>query len=166
MPAAAFTYGSLMSAEIMARVCGVPAASLTSQPAWLAGFARHPVRGEEYPGIVPDETAKPLLGVIYSGLPPTVWQRLDDFEGPEYERVAVRVHLGEAADAPTQDAWVYRYKTCFADRLLPGDWDPAAFAREGKARFTARYLGFERIDRSGDDSANDPNKPPTGGPAT
>jgi hypothetical protein len=25
---------------------------------------------------------------------------------------------------------------------LPGDWDPQAFEREGRARFLAQYVGF------------------------
>ena len=145
-PSAAFTYGSLMSPEIMARVSGVPAASLVAQPAWLAGFARHPVRGEEYPGIVPDAGAPTLCGVLYTDLPEMVWQRLDAFEGSEYERISVDVQLSPAPEGATRTAWVYRFKDSLRDRLLPGDWDAEAFAHRGKARFEAQYLGFERID--------------------
>ena len=43
-----FTYGSLMWADIMARVCGH---EFVSEPASLADHCRHPVHGEDYPGL-------------------------------------------------------------------------------------------------------------------
>jgi gamma-glutamylcyclotransferase (GGCT)/AIG2-like uncharacterized protein YtfP len=133
-----FTYGSLMWADIMARVCG---REFASEPASLAGHRRHPVRGEDYPGL----QAAPgglVAGRLYRDVDEAAWARLDAFEGAEYQRVDVTVALAGGKPLPAQ---VYRFRTAFAQRLLPGDWDVAAFEREGRERFIARYAGFDLL---------------------
>ncbi|MFG6460371.1 gamma-glutamylcyclotransferase family protein [Roseateles sp. DXS20W] len=133
-----FTYGSLMWADIMGRVCGHEVAG---EPASLAGHRRHPVRGQDYPGLRPAAGAT-VPGVLYRDVTEAAWARLDVFEGEEYERVDVVVAL---ADGRTLPAQVYRFRDAFSPRLLPGDWDADAFAREGRARFIARYAGFDAV---------------------
>jgi gamma-glutamylcyclotransferase (GGCT)/AIG2-like uncharacterized protein YtfP len=136
IPDACFTYGSLMWADIMARVCG---RELTSEPARLHGHSRHPVRGEDYPGLRP-AAAGVVEGRLYRGIDEPMWARLDAFEGADYERVQVPVEL---ADGRVDSAWVYRFRVeRAAGLLLPGDWDPQAFEREGRERFLAQYAGF------------------------
>jgi gamma-glutamylcyclotransferase (GGCT)/AIG2-like uncharacterized protein YtfP len=134
----AFTYGSLMWADIMARVCG---REFAAEPATLAGHRRHPVRGQDYPGLraAPDGS---VAGRLYLDVDAAAWARLDAFEGDEYERVDVRVAL---ADGRTLPAQVYRFRDAHIDRLLPGEWDVDTFAREGHARFIARYVGFDAL---------------------
>lgn len=135
-----FTYGSLMWADIMARVCGH---EFASEPASLAGHRRHPVRGQDYPGLRADADADGAVpGVLYRDVDAAAWARLDAFEGAEYERVGVVVALPDGA---TLAAQVYRFRDEFAGRLLPGDWDVDAFGREGRARFIARYSGFDVV---------------------
>jgi gamma-glutamylcyclotransferase (GGCT)/AIG2-like uncharacterized protein YtfP len=133
-----FTYGSLMWADIMARVCG---REFASEPASLADYRRHPVRGQDYPGL----RAAPgglVPGRLYLDVTADAWARLDAFEDEEYERADVVVAL---ADGRTRPAQVYRFVPAFSDRLLPGDWDADAFGREGRQRFIARYVGFDHI---------------------
>jgi gamma-glutamylcyclotransferase (GGCT)/AIG2-like uncharacterized protein YtfP len=135
-----FTYGSLMWADIMARVCGH---DFTSESASLADHRRHPVRGQDYPGL----RAAPgglVQGRLYLDVTADAWVRLDAFEGQEYERADVVVALADGRRLPAQ---IYRFRDAFADRLLPGDWDVEAFAREGRQRFMARYVGFELIEQ-------------------
>ena len=133
-----FTYGSLMWADIMARVCG---REFASEPASLADHRRHPVRGQDYPGL----RAAPgglVPGRLYRDVDEAAWARLDAFEGDEYERADVVVTLAGGA---TLAAQVYRFRAEFLPRLLPGDWDADAFEREGRARFMARYVGFDLL---------------------
>jgi gamma-glutamylcyclotransferase (GGCT)/AIG2-like uncharacterized protein YtfP len=133
-----FTYGSLMWADIMARVCG---REFASEPASLAGHSRHPVRGEDYPGLRP--AAEGIVpGRLYRDIDAAAWARLDAFEGDEYERVDVIVTLADGSRLPAQ---VYRFRGDAAARLLPGAWDVEAFEREGRERFLARYVGFDAI---------------------
>ncbi|RTL21873.1 MAG: gamma-glutamylcyclotransferase [Burkholderiales bacterium] len=134
-----FTYGSLMWADIMARVCG---RGFASEPAVLAGHRRHPVRGQDYPGLWP-APGHEVPGRLYLDVDAAAWARLDAFEGDEYERVEVQVRLADGRCAAAQ---AYRFRAACRDRLLPGDWDADAFAREGRQRFEARYLGFDALD--------------------
>jgi gamma-glutamylcyclotransferase (GGCT)/AIG2-like uncharacterized protein YtfP len=133
-----FTYGSLMWADIMARVCG---REFASEPAVLAGHRRHPVHGQDYPGLRP-AAGHQVAGRLYLDVDAAAWARLDAFEGEEYERVEVQVRL---ADGRAVAAQVYRFRAAFAQRLLPGDWDADAFEREGRQRFLRRYIGFEAL---------------------
>jgi hypothetical protein len=137
-PVHAFTYGSLMWADIMARVCG---REFTGEPASLAGHRRHPVRGQDYPGRRADAGGV-VPGRLYRDVTAAAWARLDTFEGEEYERVDIVVMLADGSTLPAQ---VYAFRDAFAERLLPGDWDGEAFEREGRARFLARYVGFELV---------------------
>jgi gamma-glutamylcyclotransferase (GGCT)/AIG2-like uncharacterized protein YtfP len=138
MSDACFAYGSLMYADIMARVCG---RTLAGVPASLAGYRRAPVRDEDYPGLVAAPGGR-VTGVLYRGLPAEAWTRLDAFEGEMYRRARVRV---ECADGGAE-AWAYLVRDEYAGALLAGDWDAAAFQARGKARFEARYMGFAAIE--------------------
>lgn len=135
---ACFTYGSLMSEEIMSAVAGVRAAHCS---ATLDGYRRHPVLGAEYPGMVA-RAGHQVRGVLYLDLPPAAWPRLDRFEGEEYERRIVEVAL---ADGTVTRAWTYVFRNELAARLGAGDWDVERFLREGKARFVAEYIGFDTL---------------------
>lgn len=138
MTAHCFTYGSLMWADIMARVCGH---EFASEPASLAGHRRHPVRGQDYPGLRP-AAGGVVPGRLYRDVDAAAWARLDAFEGEEYERAEVAVTLVDGRRVPAQ---VYVFRPGFANRLLPGDWDADAFEREGRLRFIARYAGFDLV---------------------
>ena len=135
-PTACFTYGSLMSEDIMSAVSGVRSAHCS---ATLDGYCRHPVIGAEYPGMVA-RAGHQVRGVLYLDLPPAAWPRLDRFEGGEYERRMVEVAL---ADGSLEPAWTYVFRDDLAARLGEGDWDYARFLREGKRRFVAEYVGFD-----------------------
>jgi len=136
-----FTYGSLMCDDIMAAVAGLRAAAV---PARLDGYRRSPVIGEHYPGMVPAAGDK-VEGVLYLELPDTAWARLDAFEGDEYRREQVSV---ACADGRIETAWTYVFKPEYAARLAAGTWDFERFLETGKARFEARYLGFDSLDRT------------------
>jgi len=134
-----FTYGSLMCDDIMAAVAGLRAAAV---PARLDGYRRSPVIGEDYPGMVPAAGDK-VDGVLYLELPDAALARLDAFEGDEYRREQVSV---QCADGRIESAWTYVFKPEYAARLAAGTWDFERFLSTGKARFEARYMGFDALD--------------------
>jgi gamma-glutamylcyclotransferase (GGCT)/AIG2-like uncharacterized protein YtfP len=134
-----FTYGSLMCADIMADVTGQ---AVAGQPARLAGYVRHPVADEDYPGLVPDPSGM-VDGILYPGLSAAALARLDAFEGEMYERRRLRVNPVGGGEA---EAWCYIFRDQYRGRLLDGDWDFAAFLGGGKARFLARYMGFAALE--------------------
>lgn len=133
-----FTYGSLMCEDIMSAVCGLP---LAGEAAVLDGHRRHPVRGEDYPGMIP-MPGHAVAGVLYRDVPPAALARLDAFEGPQYERRSVLVSL---ADGSRIEADTYVFRAERAAELQPGDWDFERFLREGKPRFERQYVGYERL---------------------
>lgn len=134
-----FTYGSLMCEDIMAEVAGV---RLDCTPAILAGYRRFLVRDEQYPGVI-EAPAGSVAGVVYHGLGPEAWARLDRFEGEMYDRRPVTVRYDNNA-AGVVDCYVFRSE--FAHRLTETEWDFAAFLRGGKALFQSQYFGFKAID--------------------
>ena len=138
MSAHCFTYGSLMCEEIMSMVCGRP---VQSESAVLAGHRRHPVRGEDYPGMIAHRGGQ-VPGQLYRSLDARAFARLDAFEGAQYQRVEREVKL---ADGSTVHAWTYLFRPALRHLLLPGEWDFEAFLRHGRARFIARYAGFGQI---------------------
>lgn len=135
MSAHVFTYGSLMCADIMqAASGGLP----KSSPARLDGFSRHPVAGEDYPGIRPN-AGHSVAGLLYLDVAPHQLARLDVFEGMQYERQEVHVTLDGGL---TCTACAYVFKPDFVHLLAPGEWDFDAFLAAGHGRFRARYTGF------------------------
>jgi gamma-glutamylcyclotransferase (GGCT)/AIG2-like uncharacterized protein YtfP len=132
-----FTYGSLMCEDIMSSVAGM---TMQGEPATLQGHARHPVRDEDYPGMVPDARGR-VEGRLYRGLSEGALVRLDRFEGDMYERRQVRV-LSRQGVTP---AWTYIFRPAFVHLLMVGDWSFESFLREGKARFERRYIGFDTV---------------------
>jgi gamma-glutamylcyclotransferase (GGCT)/AIG2-like uncharacterized protein YtfP len=133
-----FTYGSLMCEDIMSAVCGAQSRFVA---AVLDGYRRQPVVGQAYPGMVPAAGAA-VPGVLYLDLPESAWPRLDRFEGEEYERRQVVVRLD---DGRAETGWTYVFRPEYAGRLVEGEWDFERFLATGKARFTARYVGFDTL---------------------
>lgn len=125
-----------MWADIWASVCGREHAAVDAE---LQGYARHPVRGQDYPGLAAAGADAVVAGRLYLDVDEAPLARLDAFEGAEYERVTVTVRL---ADGRREAAFCYLFRAAFAGRLFPGDWNPVAFEAEGKARFVAAYRGL------------------------
>lgn len=137
MTGACFTYGSLMCEDIMSSVAGM---TMFGEPGTLHGHARHPVREEDYPGMVPDAHGQ-VEGRLYRDLTEAAFARLDRFEGEMYERRRVQVHAGQGVVA----AWTYIFRPEFAHLLLAGDWCFESFLVVGKTRFERRYMGFAAL---------------------
>jgi hypothetical protein len=140
MPRHCFTYGSLMCEDIMRAVSGHAA---VHEAAELAGYSRHPVTGEHYPGIRPQAAGR-VVGVLYRDLPAAAFDRLDAFEGSQYQRRTACVALRDGTEIVAE---TYVFRPEFARLLGAGDWDFKAFLRTGKARFEAQYLGYAHITR-------------------
>ena len=131
MPDACFTYGTLMCEDIFVAVAGVPCRSICAR---LDGYARHPVRGELYPGIRPC-AGMHVDGRLYLDLSASAVQRLDRFEGSDYVRQSLEVTTTEGGHVP---AWVYVFHPECYHRLAPGAWDVHQFLATGKRRFLGR----------------------------
>lgn len=133
-----FTYGTLMSPDIMARVAGC---RLASEPARLAGYRRTLVRGEVYPGIAEAEGHE-VDGVLYLDSPEEAIRRLDAFEGEMYDRWEVLV---ATAGGATRTVMTYVFRPEYRLRLTDIPWDYQRFIASGKERFENGYSGFNTV---------------------
>lgn len=136
-----FTYGTLMSHDIMARVAGCRLAAL---PATLAGYRRSQVKGEVYPGISEDAAGR-VAGVLYLSVPASALKRLDVFEGEMYERRQVVVVDEVGAVRP---AMTYVFRPAYLHLLTGAPWDFDQFLASGKKCFEDGYFGFDKIEAS------------------
>ncbi|KAG5724701.1 hypothetical protein E4T56_gene3759 [Termitomyces sp. T112] len=102
--ASAFFYGTLMHPKVLQRVIGHNGSSLELCPALLLNYTRHKVKRAEYPGMVPYEQSRILIGhdlpledrsvrgTLFLGLSQKDLALLDVFEGDDYDRQKVDVH--------------------------------------------------------------------------
>jgi gamma-glutamylcyclotransferase (GGCT)/AIG2-like uncharacterized protein YtfP len=125
-----FTYGTLMFPPVWHAVtgrfsCGVRAV--------LADHARHALRGRTYPGLV-ESLGQSVEGILYQDVDEAILQRLDAFEGAEYERVEVTVAISDGRHA----ALAYRLAEEARREIEPADWDPTFFAPRLEAFLTGR----------------------------
>ncbi|MFW5845176.1 MAG: gamma-glutamylcyclotransferase family protein, partial [Planctomycetota bacterium] len=127
-----FAYGTLMFPEVFARVAGPPV--LASSPCVLLGWRRHALRDATYPALVPCP-GKRVQGVCYVEPATGQLQRLDAFEGDEYERVTLQ--------QDGEDLLVYRWRDD-PERLLAADWDVEGFRQTGLPSFQAGFSGWDR----------------------
>jgi gamma-glutamylcyclotransferase (GGCT)/AIG2-like uncharacterized protein YtfP len=129
-----FAYGSLMYPEVWRLVTG---GGHPREPARIDGFNRRRRKGEVYPVVYTGSES--VDGILYWGLSAGELERLDRFEGSEYERrrVATTTAAGRRVEA-----WVYLF-TGDPRELAEDPWDPGWFEREGLAVFLGRYRGFQ-----------------------
>lgn len=122
-----FCYGTLEFPLVMRRVTG---RVFRGEQAVLSGYARRPVRGERYPGIVPADGSQ-VRGTLFHGVDERMLRALDTYETSLYRRCLVLVRDGRGRMLP---AWTYvtDEPACLAE----GEWDPALFER----RHLAAYL--------------------------
>ena len=110
-----FAYGTLMEEAVFRRVAG---SALSGVPAVAPGWIRRRVRGQVYPGIIP-QAGGIVNGIVYAELTPVAWKRLDAFEGEMYERSTLVVRTEDGCD---RNAFAYVVKSAFRSLLTADDW--------------------------------------------
>ncbi|KAI6825862.1 hypothetical protein KC315_g7905 [Hortaea werneckii] len=151
----AFFYGTLMAPQVLHRVCHgssspdnpvYAAHNLQTYPAILHDHRRHRVRSADYPAVLP-VPGSTVRGTYVTGLTDGDIWRLDIFEGSEYRRDKVTVHLlkevGDASgtgnvEGDAVEAETYIWISDPSD-LEEGEWDFQQF-QEQKMRF---WVGSE-----------------------
>ncbi|KAH6892327.1 AIG2-like family-domain-containing protein [Thelonectria olida] len=141
----AFFYGTLMAPEVFYSVCygdsnphQVIKDLHTFTPATLDGYCRHRVQYADYPGIIA-EKGHSVLGIYATGLTDANVQKLDYFEGSEYNRETVKVKLlKKEGDATKGDEYketiVYVFNV--PEYLEKKEWDFEEFRREKMKSWT------------------------------
>ncbi|KAM4056290.1 gamma-glutamyl cyclotransferase, AIG2-like domain-containing protein [Hirsutella rhossiliensis] len=144
--------GTLMAPEVFFSVCygdDWPPKAIrdlhTFTPAILNGYCRHRVQLADYPAVVPQE-GHSVRGVYATGLTDANMQKLDYFEGDEYERVKATVQLLEKkgddqAVSETKETFVYAF--LFPECLERREWDFEEFRRDKMKMWTRNRLGYD-----------------------
>ena len=129
-----FTYGSLMYDAVWGRLAHGRHRSVA---AVIDGHRRFAVAGETYPALVaaPDHR---VAGRLWLAVGAADLERLDRFEGTDYRRCPVMVAVDPAVD-PRGRIEAECYLWLDGSRLLPIDWEVAAFEREHLADFAQRH---------------------------
>ncbi|KFA62145.1 hypothetical protein S40285_01711 [Stachybotrys chlorohalonatus IBT 40285] len=153
----AFFYGTLMAPEVFFSVCyndPKPHEAIrnlhTFTPAVLEDYCRHRVQFADYPGIIP-EKGHSVRGIYATGLTDANMQKLDYFEGSEYERRQVTVVLkkleGEKEiDGESKKTSVYVFIS--PEHLEKGEWDFETFRKEKMQMWTRGDWSFSEDDKA------------------
>jgi len=130
-----FVYGSLRDEEIFCRVAGI---RLIPEVALLPGYQCLRLAGESYPAIR-KAAAQQVAGLLYAGVTAAIWQRLDAYEGEQYERRVVTVKTaGGSCTAAT-----YVISPRWRHLLTSEPWDFEQFCRRDKAACLQGILSSE-----------------------
>lgn len=122
----------------------------TFTPAILHGYCRRRVRYADYPGMVEDADHT-VRGTVVSGITKANLDRLDFFEGSQYDRRVVRPQLlVQAGDEATGDGnvegeQIITESYIFLDTrdLEDKEWDFAEFKRDKLQKWTRAGYVFE-----------------------
>lgn len=130
-PAHVFVYGSLMFEQVWEQVV---LGKYQATTATLADYARYAVKGQTYPGVIP-EAGKRVKGLVWLSVEQSDIALLDAFEGPEYSRQAVELESDVGMRMPAQ---VYIWKNPL--QLEPNPWSLKSFMEVGLERFMGSYV--------------------------
>jgi gamma-glutamylcyclotransferase (GGCT)/AIG2-like uncharacterized protein YtfP len=128
----AFFYGTLMAPAVLHRVClgsseptDQQRLRFVSRPARLLHHQRYRIKGLDYPAVIPcEQTNATVLGNLVTGLTDEDMNRLDIFEGKEYERRQVAVETFDKETGGTNQAECETYIWIAAESLLDKcEWD-------------------------------------------
>ena len=132
-----FTYGTLMIPGVM---YSVTAREFRFKNASLRGYVRFTVKGESYPGIIP-ETDAVTEGIIYFDVDKLSLERLDAFEGDLYQRTSVRV---ETEKDEILNAETYVIKPKYRGYLSSKEWNVKEFNQKHLGAFLETYQSFQK----------------------
>ncbi|KAF4975197.1 hypothetical protein FZEAL_7982 [Fusarium zealandicum] len=148
----AFFYGTLMAPEVFFSVVygdkNPPQAIKdlhTFSPAILEGYCRRKIQYADYPAVV-QEKGHTVLGVYATGLTDANVEKLDTFEGGDYDKEKVHVKLLEKDGKPTthgehKEAFVYVF--LHREDTLEEEWDFEDFRKTKMQSWTRGSWAYD-----------------------
>lgn len=128
-PSHLFSYGTLCLPEIISRVLGRGIDE--GYPANLPHYGCYLVSGQHFPGIQP-ATGANTPGTLYADITREDLRRLDDYEGPLYQRQRMTVTRD---NGDTVEAWCYTTHPAHQTTLSSLPWNLADFRQHHLDRF-------------------------------
>ncbi len=138
-----FAYGTLMLPEIMRALLGrVP----QGEAVQLTGYARHPILGEPYPGVIAAQDSV-VYGILWRDIAATEIALLDAWEGPYYERRRIVVQPRSSASGPAIEAFAWVVPDERAAVLGEGEWAETDFRERLAGEWVESCAMFARARR-------------------
>lgn len=134
-----FTYGSLMFEKVWKQVV---LGDYKSSTGTLHGYRRRCIKNETYPVAFEGNCFERIWGRVYFDITPQDLQRLDAFEGEQYERLSKDIVLD---DGKSIKADVYILKEEYYDQIEDTPWDVEWFEHVGIEQFIEKYKGFNEV---------------------
>lgn len=131
-----FTYGSLMFPVVWQSIVKH---NYEYQPAWLDGFRRTCIHGDNYPVVLPRAGQKNLEGVVYFSVKALDIRKLDEFEGEYYFRRRVYPTIQLDGKTTTIEADLYLLKPKYAHLASTRPWDSGVFGVRNLKHFLRTY---------------------------
>jgi gamma-glutamylcyclotransferase (GGCT)/AIG2-like uncharacterized protein YtfP len=128
-----FVYGSLMYLPVWGQVVKGVYPCLN---ALAKGYQRHAVPGETYPAMIENPAAQ-VQGLMWLNVLPEDLKRLDEFEGPEYERREIEVLLNTTGETAVANTYIWLKPEVLTDSL----WSVSQFEAEGMQSFLNNHVG-------------------------
>lgn len=128
-----FVYGSLMYLPVWGQVVKGVYPCLN---ALAKGYQRHAVPGETYPAMIENPAAQ-VQGLMWLNVLPEDLKRLDEFEGPEYERREIEVLLNTTGETAVANTYIWLKPEVLTDGL----WSVRQFEAEGMQLFLNNHVG-------------------------
>ena len=117
-----FIYGTLLDEDVRDAVLGHAMPQQNITPAIAPDYAIYTVAGASYPCLLP-AAGEQAEGAAVSGLTEEDFHRLDQFEGENYKRVPVMVHLaGDSSQAITAQYYQPNQSLKTNGRWSLSDW--------------------------------------------
>lgn len=132
-----FIYGTLRDNEVCEKVLGRTVLPTSLTPAYAKDYAIFKVADVSYPCLLP-EKGTCAQGFILSDLTDEDLQILDRFEGENYKRVPIEVHVGD-------EVMISHYYQPNQKLQTDGAWDLSVWRQEAKADFLALDFNHEGI---------------------
>ena len=132
-----FAYGTLMFPLVIGEVIGrIP----DGRPGTVDGHLRLEVAGHTFPGLIPNQATPDATvnGILYHGLEPEEWQRLNEFEDDFYVLSEVPVRT---ADGQTITALAYLVPESSRSVLNNVPWNEEFFRQRYLESFVSGRQG-------------------------
>ncbi|OLL26339.1 AIG2-like protein [Neolecta irregularis DAH-3] len=158
MTQSVFVYGTLMHPVILERV--IASKQKVLEPAVLKDYFRFCVSQTDYPAVIA-ETGQQVEGILIKNLNNKELERLDLFEGDEYQRISVNI-LMKSKEIVKGHVYVWiavslNYMKHISqkgkDRLLREPWHLEEFSQQKLHAWIASPIEFAAIDGL-DESSN------------
>lgn len=132
-----FVYGTLLWPEIQRRITGK---IFPGQPATLLGYRRGLVRGQTYPSVEPAPDSS-VPGLLLTGVDGPSLERLDAYEGSDYQRL--RVQARDEGSQQMVPCWLWQLRPALRGSITAQPFDLALFVERDLPIFLKNYPGFQ-----------------------